>query len=154
MAKTNALSSSKRHTFADLVLQTVCNQLSIPLLSVRFSSELPTHTMMGFRQPKQTSVTIDDAIRDPLLLTFALAHEARHVWQEHYAPQMLASYSPSEQVCQEDYNLQPAEVDANAYASLVTASAFGCEPVFDSLSPCVLKAIKARMREIQNEIEF
>ena len=58
-----------------------------------------------------------------------LAHEMRHCWQhDKYCEKFFLHYKYSEeynQACREQYMLQPAEIDANAYALRFVRAATG-----------------------------
>lgn len=51
----------------------------------------------------------------------------------------------------EQYNLQPLEVDANAFGALVMSEYFGIVPQFHNMPDTVRKAINDRMEQIQKE---
>jgi hypothetical protein len=60
-------------------------------------------------------------------------------------------YNSPKEMTLEEYNLQPMEVDAHAYGSLVTASMFNLEPIFQGLPDSVRIAARKRRQEIINE---
>lgn len=85
-------------------------------------------------------------------LYFAIAHELRHGWQLRHRQELLDGYKTrAECGSVEEYNLQPAEIDAHAYAALVMISAFGVRPLFDGLSDDVKKEIAAKMQAIASD---
>ena len=52
-------------------------------------------------------------------LSFSLFHEFRHAWQRYYKVPEFLNHHPYDPFCGSyKYNLQPDEVDANAFASL------------------------------------
>lgn len=78
---------------------------------------------------------------------FAIAHELRHVWQINNDEQLyFADYKPVD-LCEsvENYNLQIAEVDANAFAGLVMIDFFGLKPLFEGIPGYVREKIFDRM---------
>lgn len=77
---------------------------------------------------------------------FTIAHELRHLWQKKHESQMFHDYQTSKELDIESYNLQPAELDANAFAKEIMEEAFGVSPLFDGLSPFV----KYKIIEWQN----
>lgn len=83
---------------------------------------------------------------------FAIAHELRHVWQEKYRPEMLSGYRHSAEIGADEYNLQAAELDANAFGVIVMSDIFHVAPKFDSLSETVKAAIRRRADEIAAEL--
>ncbi|MBQ8109669.1 MAG: hypothetical protein IJ124_05880 [Clostridia bacterium] len=82
-------------------------------------------------------------------VAFALAHELRHAWQHVHAPEMWQGYR-TRLACGsvEAYNMQPAEIDANAFAQIIMVDAIGLKPLFRGLSPRVRAAINARAAEV------
>lgn len=83
---------------------------------------------------------------------FAIAHELRHVWQEKYRPEMLNGYRHSAEIGADEYNLQLAELDANAFGVIVMSNLFHVAPRFESLSETVKAEIHKRADEIAEEL--
>jgi len=85
---------------------------------------------------------------------FAIAHEWRHVWQSKIHPEDLNDYRERAE-CQdlEDYNNQPAEIDANAWAWIVVSKMLGGKgrPTFPSLSRETVAKIEERKKELETE---
>lgn len=50
----------------------------------------------------------------------------------------------------ESYNMQLAEIDANAFATIVMADCFGIRPLYQGMSDKVIQAIGKRVDEIIN----
>ena len=87
-------------------------------------------------------------------MLFAIAHELRHVWQIRTdSARWLDGYQPREE-CEnkEAYNLQPAEIDANAFGGVVMVDLFGLFPRFDGVPESVKWHIYARMEELKGEL--
>lgn len=82
---------------------------------------------------------------------FAVAHELRHVWQFRHGLYLPDYKERNECESVEGYNLQPAEVDANAFAGLVMMDFFGLKPLFEGLSETVKSEIFERMEIIKKE---
>lgn len=59
----------------------------------------------------------------------------------------------SDRLTVEEYNLQPLEVDANAFALLAMSSMFGIMPQFQNLSDSVRESIKSRADQMKAELE-
>lgn len=134
----------------------ICDILNISVPSVSFDiSNFSTDTMMA--QCSQDGSTIflkkyDKPNPDQL---FAIAHELRHIWQLKSDEQFyFSAYKPIE-LCSsaEEYNLQPAELDANAFAGLVMMEFFHLKPLFEGVSDVVKSKIFERMEYI-NTTEF
>lgn len=84
---------------------------------------------------------------------FAIAHELRHVWQHKYNRAVLGGYKPIDLcVSVDEYNLQPAELDANAFAYIIMNEFFGLQPQFNGLSDDVKNEIKKQAERIILEI--
>ena len=85
-------------------------------------------------------------------LFLALAHELRHLWQiKNNKAFYFSNYKDNSILDIEAYNLQPAEVDANAYAAAVMVDFFSIKPLFQGLPESVVDAIYSRIDEILNE---
>lgn len=83
-------------------------------------------------------------------LLFSVAHELRHLWQaETDGDLYFKGYKTLREIGDVDiYNQQPAELDANAFASAIMAANFGISPTFDALSEDTKALIKARAKEL------
>lgn len=77
---------------------------------------------------------------------FAVIHELRHIWQMQAHPnKYFGSYRPVN-LCSsiEEYNLQLAEVDANAFASVIMTELWSMKPQWNGLSKKVVSEIEKR----------
>lgn len=85
---------------------------------------------------------------------FAIAHEMRHIWQAKTNMDLyLSNYKTANQFSSvNEYNLQLAEVDANAFAAIVMINMFGVKPTWNNLSDKVIAAIEQQMNSIIEEI--
>ena len=84
---------------------------------------------------------------------FSIAHELRHVWQiENYYDLYFHNYQTVDIIGVEKYNLQPAEVDANAFASIIMVDFFHLQPQYKGLTDSVISSIKNRINEIVIEL--
>lgn len=82
---------------------------------------------------------------------FALAHELRRAWQYKNDRGMFRTLKPiGECKTREEFFLQDAEVDANAYAAIIL-SRMGFEPVFDGMPKEARERVQKRMGEIESE---
>lgn len=52
----------------------------------------------------------------------------------------------------EEYNNQPAEIDANAFAAAIMSDAFGIAPQFNTLSDSTKARIFQRANEVSKEL--
>lgn len=79
-----------------------------------------------------------------------ISHELRHVWQIRKGI-LRPDYTDRSATAFADYNLQPEEIDAHAWAALVTTNRFNVRPTYEVLfgEACNQK-ITERMTEIIN----
>lgn len=86
---------------------------------------------------------------------FAIAHEIRHIWQiRKHENEFFENYKPTRS-CRNvnEYNLQEAELDANAYATAVMVAHFNCHPMFKGLDKMVKDEIYRRASGIASREE-
>ena len=81
---------------------------------------------------------------------FAIAHELRHIWQMKNNEQLyFADYKTSNHLNSvEKYNLQLAEIDANAFAAIVMEDFFRLSPQWKNLPESVVTKINERISYI------
>ncbi len=89
------------------------------------------------------AIYIADDIEDLFVAEFVIAHEMRHAWQyEYHKEKFMDSYRPREQFDnRDDYNLQLAEIDANAWALVFMIQYFHKYPKFENNSEVVRQTI-------------
>ena len=81
-----------------------------------------------------------------------LAHEFRHKWQwEKNRDVYFTDYKQREEIVPEKYEMQLAEIDANAFAMLVCFKLLGGGPTFPNQTECVRKLIFKRAAELSEE---
>ena len=112
-------------------------------------SRLRTSTTMAALKSDGSRICVRDDIDKGPDLYFAIAHELRHAWQLEKRPAMFENYQASDELDIVAYNLQPAELDANAFGALVMRDAFGIEPLFEGLPDEVRSAIRAAEAKIE-----
>ena len=81
---------------------------------------------------------------------FATTHEIRHIWQiRKHEEEFFKNYKPLN-LCSDidEYNLQDAELDANAYATAVMLVFFKGKPLFNSLDEATKDEIYRRASKI------
>lgn len=133
-------------------VRTVCAVLGIDPPRIEQGEKLGTGTSLAETESDGSAIRIASADPSPDLY-FALAHELRHVWQIRTNEQKwLAGYRPSSALDLIAYNMQPAEIDANAFAAIVMHDVFRLRPVFQSLPEDIIKKIYARADEIAREL--
>nr|DAO66579.1 MAG TPA: IrrE N-terminal-like domain [Caudoviricetes sp.] len=107
---------------------------------------LATLVLNENRNPEEIIVSENYVVIYDVL--FDVCHELRHVWQTYNQPEMFNSYVEIGNIDLEEYNLQPAEIDANAFAAVCMEEWFGVKPMFEGYSDVVKKKIWGRVREI------
>lgn len=127
----------------------ICKELNIAVPQVSFdTSNFKTDTMLALCDGNTIYLKYDKPIPDQL---FSIAHELRHLWQiqtdNHY---YFDNYKPVTDLDIEAYNLQPAEIDANAFASIVMVDYFHLRPLYQNMSDKVISAIQDRIAHISN----
>lgn len=132
----------------------ICDLLDIPTPSVSFdTSNFPTDTMMAQVNSFGSIIYLKHYDKPNPDQLFSIAHELRHIWQiKNYHDIYFSNYQTVDMVGTEKYNLQPAEVDANAFASIVMVDFFRLQPQYKGLSDYVVSAIKKRMDDIIDEL--
>lgn len=129
----------------------VCSILNIPAPSISFDiSNFTSETMMAQIDSEGKTIYIrkfDNPHPDQF---FAIAHELRHKWQMQTAKdRYFSDYLPRERFSSaEEYNLQPAELDANAFAGIIMEEFFNLKPLFQGLSNKIKARIYNRMEHI------
>lgn len=83
----------------------------------------------------------------------AVSHEMRHVWQIETGYLRRAEYKAASETGSEEYNMQPEEIDAHAWALLAMANIYGVVPRYeDVVGKEISERITERAREITTEI--
>lgn len=132
----------------------VCNLLDIPVPAVSFDvSNFSSNTMMAQADPDGTMIFIKDTPDTPDLF-FAVAHELRHIWQSKHNKELYFCCYKTVNQCKslEEYNLQIAEIDANAFAGLVMSDFFGLQPLFQGVPDTVKNRIFEQMEYLQSSL--
>lgn len=128
----------------------ICDILDIPVPVIKLVSTDRMHTVTQIAALTPDSVLIRNDIEISAELFFALAHELRHAYQIA-SGESLEEYRTSDRISIEQYNLQPLEVDANAFGALIMSDFFGIVPQFRNMPDTARKAIKDRMKQLQKE---
>lgn len=128
----------------------ICDILDIPVPVIKLVSADRMHTDTQIAALTPDAVLIWNDIELSAELSFALAHELRHAYQVVNG-ESLEEYRTSDRISIEQYNLQPLEVDANAFGALIMSDFFGIVPQFRNMPDTVRKAIKDRMKQLQKE---
>lgn len=133
------------------LVEDISDMLQIKTPVVDIVDELDTPSKMAAADPIEGVITIKAGL-STFDAVIAISHELRHIWQYHNQPEMFKDYQNSAGLSVEEYNLQPAEVDANAFAQLYVGQ-YGKRPLWNGLSDKVKQAISGRAKWIaENEI--
>lgn len=127
----------------------ICDLLDIPIPTISYdTSHFPTETTMAQCELISNTIYLNKLDKPNPDYLFAIAHELRHIFQYQDDEQFyLSNYKTSDNCSSvEEYNLQIAEVDANAFAGLVMINFFGLKPLFEGLSDSVKAKIFDRMK--------
>lgn len=130
----------------------VCGQLKIDVPVVSFeTSHFPTKTTMALCSQDSSTIYLKKSRRATPDYLFAIAHELRHIWQIRNDYDLYFSkYRPADQCASlEEYNLQAAELDANAFAWLVMEDSFHLTPLFHGVPESVKSKISERMEQLK-----
>lgn len=134
------------------LISNICNILNVQSPNVVVKKSLYTGTMLAAYVPSEDALYVKDDYRNKMDLFFSIAHELRHKWQIREDEDLyFGSYkNPNECESVDMYNLQLAEIDANAFAKLLMIQSFGVAPLFNNLSKEVKAEIDARCQYISS----
>lgn len=134
-------------------IEDVCHELEISVPKISYdTSVLLSETMMALCDGETIYIRKKDK-PDPDTL-FAIAHELRHLWQiKYHENEYMSDYKDRSVLDVEEYNLQIAEIDANAYAAIVMEFMVGLKPLFNGMSAEVVAKIQARKLEILADLD-
>ena len=138
-------------------IKEVCDLLEIDIPEISYeSSHFLTETMLAICEPALNIIYLRRPKEINPDFLFVIAHELRHIYQyqtdEYF---YLSSYVPSNECSSiEEYNLQIAEVDANAFAAVVMIAMFSIQPKWNNLTDRVIAAINDRKKIIIQELEW
>ena len=106
-------------------------------------------------EPDEYSIHICLETDNLFNILFALAHEFRHIWQyEEDEDKYIKNQKSKLELVSKAYNLQIAEVDANAFAHLIMTNFIGVKPSFETLDEEVKNAIYKRERQIAKDLNM
>ena len=126
----------------------ICKDLKIKKPKKVEFGRLQTNTMLASYNYKKDVITIKKEYQDKRDLYFAIAHELRHKYQIVRKIYDFNNYKLSDNIDLKTYNLQPQEIDANAYAALIMMSTFGVKPLLNGLDKDVKEKINKRIDEL------
>lgn len=135
-------------------IKKICEILNIPIPKISYdTSVFDTETTLAMCRKDGKIINIRKYDEPNPDLLFSITHELRHIWQikndEEYYFKNYKNASECEDY--EEYNLQIAELDANAFSAIVMIHFFHIRPTFDSLSDETTGKIYDRAREIDEK---
>ena len=133
----------------------ICELLDITVPSISYDiSHFSTKTTMAQCELTNNVIYLNKLDKPNPDYLFAIAHELRHIFQHKNDEQFyLSNYKTSDNCSSvEEYNLQIAEVDANAFASIIMVEYFKLQPQWNGLSDKVINAINDRINIIIHEL--
>lgn len=136
-------------------IEDICNILNIPVPKISYdTSHFHSNTMMAQVDSSGKTIYLKKYNKPNFDQLFSIAHELRHVWQIKYNEKFYLETYKTIDLCSstEEYNLQPAEIDANAFAYIVMVDFFQRQPLFHGLSENVKVKIMERVNEIVTEL--
>lgn len=133
----------------------VCELLKIEVPKISYdTSHFPTKTTLAQCEPTANIIYLTKIDKLNPDYAFSIAHELRHIYQYQTDEEFyLSGYKPSNKCLSiEEYNLQIAEVDANAFASIIMVEYFSMKPQWNGLSDKTISAIDNRINIIIHEL--
>lgn len=135
----------------------ICNTLGIPCPKILLS-KLPSDMFAAY-EPYEYAIYIDpkkcydNKGRIKIEFFIAVSHELRHAYQYKNNLSCIAEYKERKYFDNtESYNLQPAEIDANAFAEIVIVDYFGLQVLWQNYSQKVRNEISNRVSQIAKEL--
>lgn len=132
----------------------ICDILNITTPSVSFDiSNFPTDTMMAQVNSSGDTIYLKKYDKPNPDQLFSIAHELRHIWQiQNNNYLYFSTYKPIN-LCKsvEEYNLQIAELDANAFGGLIMIDFFNLKPLFEGVPNSVKVKIYEQMEYLRTE---
>ncbi len=133
----------------------ICELLGIQIPTISYdTSHFPTETTMAVSAPISNIIYLKKNNNPNFDYMFSIAHELRHIFQYQNDEKFyFANYKPSDKCDSiEEYNLQIAEVDANAFANIIMVEFFHLKPLWNGLSEKVIDSINSRISIIVHEL--
>lgn len=118
------------------------------------TSNFQTDTTLAQCSDDGKTIFINGEAKQTPDIFFAIAHELRHIWQiRTNKAYWFHGYKTAGTISTEAYNMQPAEIDANAFALIAMTDFLGLQPQFNGLSDNVKTRIFQRANEISNDFK-
>lgn len=133
----------------------ICDILDIRPPKISYdTSRFQSDTMMAQVDSSGHTIYINKCEKVNPDQLFAIAHELRHIWQMKDRERYLSDYKSVDQCSSvEEYNLQIAELDANAFAGLTMIEFFHLKPQFSEIPESVRSKIYEQMNRITESLK-
>ena len=135
----------------------ICNLLKIEVPKISFdSTNFKTKTTLAQCEPELNVIYVKKIDKPNPDYLFSIAHELRHLYQYQKDKQFYFSKYKTSDKCLsvEEYNLQIAEVDANAFAAIIMTDCFRLQPQWNGLSNRVINGINKQINIIIRELNY
>lgn len=133
----------------------VCELLKIKTPKISYdTSHFSTSTTLAQCEPSVNMIYLTKINKPNPDYLFSIAHELRHIYQYQNNTKLYLSNYKTSDICSsvEEYNLQIAEIDANAFAAIVMINFFSIKPQWNGLSDKVVNEINKRINIIIHEL--
>lgn len=133
----------------------ICDLLKIEVPKISFdSTNFKTKTTLAQCEPELNVIYLNKIDKPNPDYFFSIAHELRHLYQYQKDKQFyLSEYKTSDKCLSiEEYNLQIAEIDANAFAAIIMTDYFRLQPQWNGLSNKVINEINKQINIIIREL--
>lgn len=142
-----------KNEFKNIIFE-ICDILNITKVKISYDvSKFRSETMMAQVDVEKRIIYLKRFNIITPDIFFVIFHELRHLWQyDHNKELFILSYKEVNEFDNvNDYNLQLAEIDANAFAGLMIMDLFGLKPLYKGLSEKVKNKIYERIEVIKKE---
>jgi len=128
-------------------IEDVCEILKITPPNISYDiSHFPTKTTLAQCSSDGTIIYLRHTTLSHPDDAFAIAHELRHIWQiRNNYDEYFTNYKTSNEIEVEAYNNQIAEIDANAFATIIMTDFFNLRPLYNGLSKRTVDNIISRI---------
>ena len=130
----------------------ICGMLDIPMPQVFYNDHAIPPEQHAKLSPDGRQLFLRRQKTATLDQLFAACSELRREWQRRTDSGLYcAGHRTREELPLREFSLQPAEVDCNAFATVMVRAFFGVEPVFDELPGITRSRIEQRAEQIRRE---
>ncbi len=151
MQKQRRISKAQLREF----INKISRLLEIQSPKISTDTNFAAETFIAQYDPETDTVFVD-MFQEPRILLFTAAHELRHKWQRENDPDFyFGDYKPRSDFNDSDaYNLQTAELDANAFGFLVMEIFLGVEIHMNGLKESTEIKILDTMDELSIYLDY